>query len=86
MIVRDRSASLNGIDENLECPNGIVILSSEGQDMLSIQEKSPGVFTISTVCSFKHQGIIFDTDIVIKPVASNTVRVIFPEYNPKKMR
>ena len=80
MKVADYHARVSGDGEVQEYVNGISVRSSDGQEMFSIQEKEPGVFTIATCSSFKHEDVVYDDAVTIKPVAVNMIRLIFEPY------
>lgn len=67
--------------EPIEFPsNAIDILADDGRPLFSIHQNQNGTIDISVGMHCKHLGVFLDNAILVRPVASNVVRIQRTEY------
>ena len=84
MKIRDGYATLNGDKTEHTMPsNSLDIIADDGRTLFGITLNKDGTIRLDTGHVCKHQGILLDDQIQLRPIASNAVLVLRPEY-PKQ--
>ena len=88
MRIRDSFAKINDDKTEHVMPSGgIDIIADDGRSLFSISLNKDGTLRVSAGHCCKHQGVLLDDVMILKPIASNCVTVARPPYeilNPKK--
>ena len=72
-------------DENKEIVienNSIDILADDGRTLYSLELNEDGQLTVSTSSTVKVNEKILDSQVIVKPKASNVVKISREEYTP----
>lgn len=84
MKIRDSHATLNGDETTHDLPSGgLQIVAGDGRSLYEVILLKTGVLQIRMGMVCRHGGKLLDDTLLIKPVASNVVEIIRPEYGAK---
>lgn len=81
MKVRDGHATINGNKTEFECRSGCVeIIAEDERTLFSIMQMKDGEIMVIAGKQCKHRGKILNDQMVIRPIATNCIEIIRPEY------
>ena len=82
MRIRDGHAILNGNKTEYVMASGSLdIISDDGRTLFGISLQKDGTIRLDAWHTCKHQGVVLDDRILIKPIATNAVNIGRPEYH-----
>lgn len=76
MKIRDSHAKINGDKTEHDMPSGgVEIIAQDGRTLFCISLEKDGAIHVSASGHCKHNGIVLEDGITVRPKASNVVHV-----------